>query len=224
LRAGSVSYRFFNVQTPTTESFQPCLETGQRPPIQSNSRANFRAREHLSDNRASWPTWWARHYDDPDGGRGKYPEALERAQKEFGVTGSRMSLVRFYQRVAAERAQQELLELDDAVKEMKGMDVNINEMKSAAMCLITKRLMKLSLESPDKVKEMAWLGQVLVAHEAQDVKRGWLNIGREKFELSVAKERAEDPPEALAGEEDYAAEDAEVLKIRKHLFGTNLPE
>jgi hypothetical protein len=153
-----------------------------------------------------------------------YPEALERAQKEFGVTGSRMSLVRFYQRVAAERAQHELLELDEAVKEMKGMDVNIDEMKSAAMCLITKRLMKLSLESPNKVKEMAWLGQVLVAHEAQDVKRGWLNIGREKFELVVAKERAEDPPEALAGEEDYAAEDAEVLKIRKHLFGTNLPE
>ena len=158
-----------------------------------------------------------------------YTEALDRAQKEFGVTGSKMSLVRFYQRVAAERAQREFLELDEAVKDMKGMDVNIGEMKSAAMCLITKRLMKLSLESPDRVKEMAWLGQVLVAHEAQDVKRGWLNIGREKFEHHVAKERAEDEAERqmMAGaneEEDYAAEDAEVLKIRQHLFGMNLPE
>jgi hypothetical protein len=155
-----------------------------------------------------------------------YTEVLERAQKEFGIAGSKMSLVRFYQRVAAERAQREFLELDTAVKEMKGMDVNINEMKSAAMCLITKRLMKLSLESPDKVKEMAWLGQVLVASEAQEVKRGWLNIGREKFELDFAAEclarKAEKPP---SGNEDgYAAEDEEVLKIRKHLFGGNLPQ
>ena len=153
-----------------------------------------------------------------------YTEVLERAQKEFGITGSKMSLVRFYQRVAAERAQREFLELDTAVKELKGMDVNITEMKSAAMCLITKRLMKLSLESPDRVKEMAWLGQVLVASEAQDVKRGWLNIGREKFELDFAAEclarKAENPP---PGEDGYKAEDEQVLQIRKNLFGGNLP-
>jgi hypothetical protein len=156
----------------------------------------------------------------------EYTEALERAQKEFGVTGSKMSLARFYQRVAAERAQREFLELDRAVKELKGMDVNIGEMKSAAMCLITKRLMKLSLESPDKVKEMAWLGQVLVAGEAQDVKRGWLNIGREKFELDFAAEclarKSEKPPPG--NEDGYQAEDEQVLTIRRRLFGGNLPQ
>ena len=153
-----------------------------------------------------------------------YTEVLALAQKEFGITGSKMSLVRFYQRVAAERAQREFLELDTAVKEMKGMDVNIGEMKSAAMCLITKRLMKLSLESPDKVKEMAWLGQVLVASEAQDVKRGWLNIGREKFELAFAAEWLARKAEPGAnGGDGYAAEDEQVLQIRKNLFGSNLP-
>jgi hypothetical protein len=153
-----------------------------------------------------------------------YTEVLERAQKEFGVTGTKMSLTRFYQRVATERAQREFLDLETAIQEMKGLEVNVSEMQAAAMCLVTKRLMKLSLESPEKVREMAWLGNVLVSNEAQNIKRGWLNIGREKFEFEVAVEvlarKTEEPPR---NEDGYKAEDEEVMRIRKRLFGGNLP-
>ncbi len=154
-----------------------------------------------------------------------YTEVLERAQKEFGITASKTSLIRFYQRAAAERAQREFLDLETTIREMKGLEVNVNEMQSAAMCLITKRLMKLSLESPEKVKEMAWLGSVLVQNEAQNIKRGWLDIGREKFEFEVAAEvlarKAAEPPPR--NEDGYKAEDEAVLRIRRGLFGANLP-
>ena len=153
-----------------------------------------------------------------------YAEVLERAQKEFGIAGTKTSLVRFYQRAAAERAQREFLDLETTIREMKGLEVDVNEMQSAAMCLITKRLMKLSLESPEKVQEMAWLGNVLVSNEAQNIKRGWLSIGREKFELGVAAERLARKTEKGAMPADgYAAEDEQVLQIRKRLFGGNLP-
>ncbi len=157
-----------------------------------------------------------------------YMEVLERVQREFGVTASKPSLSRYYQRLAAERAQRELLDVKTAVAEMREIGVDQGELSAAVMALLTKRLLKLLLESPDRVKEMACLGTVLVGNEAQEIKRGWLNMGREKFELEVARERAEEEAERkmmadVNAEEDYAAEDAEVLEIRRHLFGTNLP-
>jgi hypothetical protein len=154
-----------------------------------------------------------------------YTEVLERAQKEFGVTGTKMSLTRFYQRTATERAQREFLDLETTIREMKGLEVNVSEMQSAAMCLITKRLMKLSLESPEKVQEMAWLGNVLVSNEAQNIKRGWLNIGREKFQYDAAtacmihKLRID---EVMADES--MSDQQHIQKIREEIFGPNLPE
>jgi hypothetical protein len=158
-----------------------------------------------------------------------YTEVLGRVQSTFGITASLMSLSRYYQRLAAERAQRELLDLKSAVAEIREIGVDRGELSAAVMSLLTKRLLKLLLESPDQVKEMAWLGHVLVGNEAQKIKRGWLAIGREKLDLEIARERAEDEAERQMmadanAEDDYAAEDAEVLKIRRHLFGTNLPE
>jgi hypothetical protein len=121
-----------------------------------------------------------------------------------------------------------LLDLKSAVAELRSLGVDQAEMSAAVMSLLAKRLLKLLLESPDQVKEMAWLGTVLVGNEAQEIKRGWLALGREKLEQQVARQRAEDEAEGkifadASSEDDYAAEDAEVLKIRRHLFGTNLP-
>ncbi len=158
-----------------------------------------------------------------------YVEVLERVKHEFGIAASKMSLARYYQRVAAERAHRELLDLNSAVAEMRSLGIDRAELSAAVMSLLVKRLLKLLLESPDKLKEIAWLGNVLVGNEGQEIKRGWLALGREKFELDVARERAEDEAErqmmadANVGD-DYAEEDAQVLAIRRHLFGTNLPE
>ncbi len=85
------------------------------------------------------------------------------------------SLSRYYQRLAAERAQRELLDLKSAVADLRSIGVDRAELSAAIMSLLAKQLLKLLLESPDKVKEMAWLGNVLVGNEAQEIKRGWLN-------------------------------------------------
>lgn len=154
-----------------------------------------------------------------------YAEVLAQAEKEFGVTGSKMSLSRFYQRTAAERAQREFLDLETTVKEINSMEVDWREMGSAAMVLIAKRLLQISLQSPDKVKEMAWLGRIVVDNEAQNIRRGWLKMAREKFELDVAAEFLARRTETFGmSEEDMLREDEHVLKIRQALFGSNLPQ
>ena len=159
-----------------------------------------------------------------------YTEVLERVQREFGIAATKMSISRYYQRLAAERSHRELLDLNSAVTEMRRIGVDREELSAAVMSLLAKRLLKLLLESPDRLKEIAWLGNVLVGNEGQEIKRGWLTLGREKFELDVARERAEEEAERKMMEEanadaenDYAEEDAQVLAIRRHLFGTNLP-
>src|SRR5579863_3330204 len=53
-----------------------------------------------------------------------YGEVLERVQREFGVTASKPGLSRYYQRLAAERAQRELLDLKSAVAELREIGVD----------------------------------------------------------------------------------------------------
>jgi hypothetical protein len=154
-----------------------------------------------------------------------YAEVLERAKKEFGITTSKTSLIRFYQRAAAERAQREFLDLETTVREINGMDVDWRDMGSAAMGLIAKRLLQLSLQSPDKVKEMAWLGHVLVENEAQNTRRGWLKIARSKFEYDCATACIMHKLKIDEVLDDMALTDQQqIQKVREELFGPDLPE
>jgi hypothetical protein len=154
-----------------------------------------------------------------------YAEVLERAQKEFGITASKMSLTRFYKRVAAERAQRDYLDLDTTLKDLNPTKLTWDRLGGAAMGLIAKRLMQLSIESPDKVQEMAMLGQVLVANDAQNIKRGWLSIGMTKFQLDIATECLIHKAKMDAIVQDESLDDGQrILKVRQELFGPNLPE
>jgi hypothetical protein len=117
-----------------------------------------------------------------------YKEALERAQKEFGITASLRSLSEYYQRAARERTQEELLTVKATAEEIDKAEVNLEDLGATAMTLVAKRMIQLAVESPGKVKEMVSLGRILVANEAQDIKRRWLEMEEDRVDAEIQKQ------------------------------------
>jgi hypothetical protein len=129
-----------------------------------------------------------------------YREALERAQKEFGVTASTRSLADYYQRLAEERTRRELLGVKGLAGKIDKAGANWEDLGATAMTLVAKRMLQLAVASPGKVREMASLGRLLVANEAIEIKRRWVELEEEKREDALREqgELAESQAEANA--------------------------
>jgi hypothetical protein len=121
-----------------------------------------------------------------------YREALERAQKEFGITASVRSLAEFYQHLARERMKAEVGELKDVCKEIEAVDVDWEALGGTAIALVAKRAIHLAVDAPDKVKELVSLGRLLVANEAQEIKKRWLVMEEDRRDIEMEKELARD--------------------------------
>src|SRR5258708_5751742 len=119
-----------------------------------------------------------------------YREALDRAQKEFGITASVRSLAEFYQHLARERMKAEVGELKDVCKEIEDVDVDWEVLGGTAIALVAKRAIHLAVDSPDRVKELVSLGRLLVANEALEIKKRWLEMEEERWDCEVGKEKA----------------------------------
>jgi hypothetical protein len=109
-----------------------------------------------------------------------YKEALERARTEFGIVASLTSLADYYQRQAQERMQRELRAVKRMAGEIDRAQVDLDELGATAMTLVAKRMLQLAVTSPGKVRELVSLGRLLVANEAQDIKRRWVELEEEK--------------------------------------------
>jgi hypothetical protein len=119
-----------------------------------------------------------------------YQKVLERVQQEFGVTASLGSVAEFYQRTARERAREELLTAQATAREIGETKVKWEELSRAAMRLVAKRMVQLAVESPAEVAELVTLGRLLVANEAQDTRRRWLEL-EERREKDKREEEME---------------------------------
>jgi hypothetical protein len=116
-----------------------------------------------------------------------YKEALERVQKEFGLAPSLTSLADFYQRLAEERMHRELLGVKSMAGKIGKAGVDREKLGATAMTLVANRMLQLAVASPGKVKELASLGRLLVANEAQDIKRRWLELEEEKMDDALTE-------------------------------------
>ncbi len=114
-----------------------------------------------------------------------YKEALERARTEFGITASLAGLADYYRWLAQERMQRELLDVKRVAGEIDEAGTDLDELGAAAMTLVAKRMLQLAVTSPGKVKELVSLGRLLVANDAQDIKRRWLELEEEKVADAV---------------------------------------
>lgn len=150
-----------------------------------------------------------------------YDVALERAQKEWGVTGSKMSVSRFYKRVQMERVVDELEEAAESATRVNASSGKLENLRASAMKMIGKHLMEKSADCGD-VKGLATLGRVLTQNEDREIQRGRLALARERFQFNAAKA-------ALAqlalldqlSKEDEAREDARMEAIKLGIFGRN---
>lgn len=118
-----------------------------------------------------------------------YKEALERARTEFGITASLTSLVDYYRRVAQERMQRELLSVQQMAEEFDKTEVDWEGLGATAMTLVAKRMLQLAVISPGKVKELVSLGRLLVANDAIDIKRRWVELEEEKVEDAMREKQ-----------------------------------
>ena len=83
--------------------------------------------------------------------------------------------------------QSELLGVKSMAGKIVKAGVDQDELGATAMMLVAKRMLQLAVTSPGKIKELASLGRLLVANEAQDIKRRWLELEEEKMEDALTE-------------------------------------
>jgi hypothetical protein len=149
-----------------------------------------------------------------------YKEASERAQKEWGVTGSESSVGRYYRRIQREQVVDELEEAVETAIEVNAADGKLESLKSSAMKVVGMRLLE-NVVARGEVKELATLSRVLSQHEEREIQQGRMALAREKFEFKAAKEVLKQAKlMEKFSQEDQEREDAKIDAIRLAIFGT----
>lgn len=100
-----------------------------------------------------------------------YTETLERLQKEFGVTGSKSGLARFYARLAKERSHANLVEVVGACMDATGLVKMPGTLQAGLLTLANKCAVEFLIESPGKVKEFTALLRAVTSAQGQEIKR-----------------------------------------------------
>ena len=125
--------------------------------------------------------------------RVSYTEALTRAQKEWGVTGSKTSVHRFYRRAEALRPVNKLEEMMESADCVNATDLKPGSLKKSAMKVVGMHLLERAIDRGD-VRELAALSRVLTQDEDREIQRGRLALAQKKFEFQAAKEVVKQAP------------------------------
>jgi hypothetical protein len=117
-----------------------------------------------------------------------YREAAERAEKEFGIVASSASVARFYHQMAKKRQGAELKALWKTHGEFVDPPLETAPLTHAAIVLVANRLIHLAAQKPGNVRELVSLARVLVANEAVEVKKRWVELEQGLREDALRKE------------------------------------
>jgi len=170
--------------------------------------------------------------------RQSYEIAWERAKAELGFAGSVSSLKRFYLRRAGERAVEGFAEAGAEAEAIVGAPASAGLMRSAAMKVVSRLLLKRVREAPDEVKEWETLAKLLLQSEENElrrelkqedneIRRAWLAFARERFHFDVVEEAQKALPEiqelAEARQDPQITkfeENKRINKIMRRIFGS----
>jgi len=97
------------------------------------------------------------------------------------------SLSRFYQQLAKERMQAELLEVRQTAFDVETTQIDLDQLSSAAITLVNKRLIQVAVEKPGSVRELVSLARIIVASEAVEVKKAWVQLEEDRRAEAVEK-------------------------------------
>jgi hypothetical protein len=99
-----------------------------------------------------------------------YKDALERAQKEFGIGGSLTGLRRFYGRLAKERGRESLTEGMSMCVEAAALGDNA-VLRAGLLTMANMCAVQFMTESPRDIKTITALLRALTSAQAQELKR-----------------------------------------------------
>ena len=103
--------------------------------------------------------------------RVSYTEALTRAEKQWGVTGSKTSVHRFYHRVQAEWAVSDVQVMMESAESLDATGGKAVGLKASAMKLVAMQLLERMLARGD-VRELGVLSRMLTQTEDREIQRG----------------------------------------------------
>ncbi|MDB6023488.1 MAG: hypothetical protein JWQ04_3345 [Pedosphaera sp.] len=133
-----------------------------------------------------------------------YRETLERLEKDFSITATMTSLSRYYQHLASKRMQAELLEVNKLAVDVADAPVDPEGLSTAAIMLVTKRMIQLAVEKPGNVKDLASLARIVVASDAVEVKKIWVQLAEDRRHDELM-EQAVKAANAKAGKRQFQA-------------------
>jgi hypothetical protein len=151
-----------------------------------------------------------------------YDVAWERAKSEFGFAGSVSSVRRFYQRCSQERIVAGFTEAQDEAEKINGAPASAGLMRTAAMKVLSRLLLKRVREAPGEVKEWESLVKLLLQsednelrrelkQEDNEIRRQYLAFARERFHFDVVEQAQKALPEIQVLAE--ARQDPQVTKF-----------
>lgn len=119
-----------------------------------------------------------------------YREALERAQKEFGITASVSSIARLYQKMSDERLEAELAGFDQVSEQIiMAKNFELEDLSAVAMKLMANRLVQTARNKPGKVKEIVSLARALTQCQSAELKMRWYEFAQHKYVVELDRQK-----------------------------------
>jgi hypothetical protein len=153
-----------------------------------------------------------------------YADALAKAEKEFGLQASLASMGRYYRRRAGERQVTELVVAQVTANELNDLPVSAASLRTAAVKLVGKAVLKLAGEQPEEVEQLASLTKLLLESEDNDIRRSRLKLAERYFDYEATAAANKEWPHLRAylkvvGGDTSLNHDEKMKRVQAILFG-----
>ena len=153
-----------------------------------------------------------------------YAKTLERVQKEFGLETTIASVGRYYRRRARERQVEELVEAQAAATELNDLPGNAENLRTAAVKLVGKAILRLASEKPEQLEQLAALTRLLLESEDNDLRRARLKLAERYFDYEATAAAQKELPQLRAymeviSDDPTLSHDEKMKRVHAILFG-----
>src|SRR5262245_49331778 len=123
-----------------------------------------------------------------------YEKTVERVKQEFGIVTTVASVGRYYRRRARARQVEELVEAQAVADELNQLPVNSASLRTAAVKLVGKAVLKLVSEQPERLEDLVSLTRLLLDSEGNDIRSRRLKLAEKCFDYDATKASLDDLP------------------------------
>jgi len=153
-----------------------------------------------------------------------YEKTVERVKQEFDIETTIASVGRFYRRRARERQAEELVEAQAVADELNQLPVNSASLRTAAVKLVGKAVLKLVSEQPERLEELALLTRLLLDSEDNDIRSRRLKLEEKCFDYEATAASLKELPQLrsylkVVSDDTSLGHDEKMQRVHAILFG-----